>query len=143
MRFLVGSKGRISVWVVREVLRMLLILFAILYKSIGSRVLHFSKSTSRMPSTSSTARLLFKPPRRCFLGWNGGLGGAITSHLCWFTITKGSSFLSQGFSKVTLWVPYTSAVGSSLSSTKLRSFGRCIRNGIWTMAESLVVLSCC
>src|SRR5438067_4148512 len=50
---------------------------------------------------------LFEPPRRCFLGWNGGLGGAITSHLCWFTITKGSSFLSQEFSKVTLWVPCT------------------------------------
>src|SRR5438270_2695004 len=98
MRFRVGSKGRISVWVVREGLRQLLILFAILYKSIGSRVLRFSKSTSRMPSTSSTAKLLF-----CFLGWNGGLGGALTSHLCWFTITKGSSFHSQEFSEVTLW----------------------------------------
>src|SRR5947209_3853396 len=94
MRFRVGSKGRISVWVVREGLRQLLILFAILCKSIG-----------RMPSTSSTAKLLFEPPRRCFLGWNGGLGGAFTSHLCWFTITKGSSFLGQEFSKVTLWVP--------------------------------------
>ena len=38
MRFRVGSKGRISVWVVRDGLRQLL----------GSRVLRFSKSTSRM-----------------------------------------------------------------------------------------------
>src|SRR5947209_8169645 len=40
-------------------------------------------------STSSTAK---QPPRRCFLGWNGGLGDARTSHLCWFTITKGVLF---------------------------------------------------
>src|SRR5438270_4424108 len=132
--FGVGCPGGLRLW---------LILFATLYKSIGSRVLRFSKSTSRMPSTSSTAKLLFEPPRRCFLGWNGGLGGAITSHLCWFTITKGSSFLSQEFSKVTLWVPCTSAVGSSPSLIKFRRFGLRIRNGIWTMVESLVVLSCC
>src|SRR5437588_12442302 len=42
-------------------------------------------------------------------------------------------FFSQEFSKGTRWVPCTSAVGSSPSLIKFRSFGLCNSNGIGTM----------
>src|SRR6185312_9905880 len=103
-------KGRISELVVLEVSRLLPIRFVMFFRSTENQVSLSSKSISRTRSTSSIGIGLLKRRPKCLRVWNGGLGGVITSHLYWCTTIPDSSFLSLGFSRVTLSGPCTSAV---------------------------------
>src|SRR5947209_8169648 len=80
---------------------------AIFYKSIGSRVLRFSKSTSRMPQPPQ--------PRSSHLedvSWVGTVDLVMQEPATSVGLRSQKEFFSQsGVHKGTLWVPCTSAVG--------------------------------